>query len=102
MDRLWIVDQAPDRWQSWQQGRLDLAEHFFATMDLTHARSTASVAEDRVDLFFEIGKSLLDKGCYDMAVVWLKRASKLLQDQNLESLSSDAGELRLNLLHTYG
>ncbi len=71
-------------------------------MDTAHVRSTSAVAEDMVDLFFEIGKCLLDKGCCDMAVIWLKRAYELLQNQDLEKLSPDAGELRLNLLHTYG
>ena len=88
--------------QSWQQNRLDLAEHFFAMIDKAQLRTASAVAEDMMDLFFEIGKFLLDGGCCDMAVVWLKRAFEILQDQDLESLSSDVGELTLNLLHTYG
>lgn len=71
-------------------------------MDMEHVRSTSSIAEDLVDLFFEIGKSLFDTECCDMAVVWLKRALELLRNQNFERLSADVNELRLNLLHTYG
>jgi len=55
-----------------------------------------------VDLLFEIGSSLLHKGCCDTAVVWLKRARELLEHQPLEGLSLDAGEMRMNLLHTSG
>jgi Meiosis protein SPO22/ZIP4 like len=97
-----IVGQVPDSYQSWKQDRLDLAEHFFAMIDLAHARRTSAVAEEMVDLFFEIGKSLFDKGCCDMAMVWLRRALELLKNQDLGSLSLEVSELRLNLLHTYG
>ncbi len=55
-----------------------------------------------VDLFFQIGKNLLSRGSHDTAVLWLKRASRLLEDQDIECLNSEAGELRLNLLHTSG
>ena len=91
-----------DSYQSWQQNRLDLAEHFFAKMDLTQGKSTPAVAEGLVDLLFEIGKSLLDQGCPDIAVIWLERAQQLLESHDIERLSSDASELRLNILHTYG
>lgn len=88
--------------QSWHQDRLDLAEHFFARMESTRTERTSAVAEDMVDLFLEIGRGLLDKGCANISTIWLKRAFELLQYQQLEALSPDAGELRLNLLHTYG
>jgi Meiosis protein SPO22/ZIP4 like len=97
---LW--DQAPDSCQSWQQDRLDLAEHFFATVDFEKLRSTPAAVENMVDLLFEIGSSLLHKGCCDMAVVWLRRARELLEHQDLQGLSLDAGEMRMNLLHTHG
>jgi Meiosis protein SPO22/ZIP4 like len=91
-----------DSSQSWQQNRLDLAEHFFAMVDLTHFNSAPADAEILIDLLFEIGKYLFDQGCCDMAVMWLERAHQLLESQDVERLSSDAGELRLNVLHTYG
>jgi Meiosis protein SPO22/ZIP4 like len=94
--------QAPDRCQSWQQDRLDLAEHFFSTADFARVRITPTTIENMVDLLLEIGSSLLHKGCCDMAVVWLRRARELLEKQHLEELSLDAGEMRMNLLHTYG
>lgn len=93
----------PADWrQSWQQNRLELAEHFFLRMDMEQATSTPSVAEDIVDLFLEIGKSQLDAGSCDMACVWLKRAFELLENQDLERLSPNAGELRLDLFYLYG
>lgn len=97
-----VVDRAPDSCQSWQQDRLDLTEHFFTTVDLGQLRSTPTITEDMVDLLFHIGKDLLNRGSHDMAALWLKRASRLLEHQDIECLSSDAGELRLNLLHTSG
>lgn len=97
-----VVDRTPDSCQSWQQDRLDLTEHFFTTVDLGQLRSTPTITEDMVDLLFHIGRDLLSRGSHDMAVVWLKRASRLLENQDIECLSSDAGELRLNLLHTSG
>jgi Meiosis protein SPO22/ZIP4 like len=81
---------------------MDLAEHFFATTDTGQATSPSAIAEDVVDLFYEIGKCQLDKGRFDMAVKWLKRAFELLQNQEIGSLSPDVSELRLNVLHTYG
>ncbi len=71
-------------------------------MDFGQLRSTPAVAEDMVDLFFQIGRDLLVKGSHDIAILWLRRASGLLENQDIECLSSDAGELRLNLLHTSG
>jgi Meiosis protein SPO22/ZIP4 like len=81
---------------------MDLAEHFFATTDTWQATSPSAIAEDVVDLFYEIGKCQLDKGRFNMAVKWLKRAFELLQNQEFGSLSPDVSELRLNVLHTYG
>lgn len=97
-----IVDQTPDSCQSWQQDRLDLTEHFLTNVDFEQLRCAPAVAEDMVDLFFQIGRNLLSSGSHDMAVLWLKRASQLLGNQDIECLSSDAGQLRLNLLHTSG
>ena len=91
-----------NRRQSLRQNRLELAEHFFVRIDMEQATRTPAVAEDIVDLFLEIGKAQLDAGSCDMACVWLERAFELLQNQDLERLSPNAGELRLDLLHLYG
>ena len=91
-----------DSQQSWQQNRLDLAEHFFATIDPTQCRCAPTVTEDIVDLLFEIGKGLLDRGCSNNAITWLERAYHLLESQDIDRLSPDAGELRLNVMCTYG
>jgi Meiosis protein SPO22/ZIP4 like len=97
-----VVKQAADDYQSWQQERLDLAEHFFSRIDASQLRNDVEAAEGIIDLSLEMGKSLSDKGCTDMAAVWLERAYSLLQGHSLENFSPDAEELRLNVLHTYG
>lgn len=71
-------------------------------MDMGQVTKTPALAEGMVELFLEIGKSRQVNGSYDSACVWLKRAFEILQNQDLEGLSPNAGELRLNVLHTYG
>jgi Meiosis protein SPO22/ZIP4 like len=97
-----LSSKLTERCQSWQQKRLDLAEHFYAKMDLALTKCAPATAEDIIDLLFEIGKCLLDQRCCTTAILWLERAYRLLTSQHVGLLSQDAGELRLNLLHTFG
>lgn len=55
-----------------------------------------------IDLFFEIGKQNKNNENYKVAVKWLERASTLFEHHDLEKLGPDAGDLRLNVFHTYG
>lgn len=55
-------------------------------------------AESLADLLFEIGKDLLRKKQYEMAVKWLERAHNVLTAQELEKLSTDATDLRTSII----
>lgn len=50
-------------------------------------------------MLFEIGSARWKKSEYAEAVVWLERAYDVLVGQNIEVLSSDAGELQLSIMH---
>lgn len=81
---------------------MDVAEHMF-TKYKGHAQSfTASTAESVADLFYEMGKGLLTKYNYETAVRWLGRASDTLGGQSVDTLSAEAGELRLSILLSLG
>ena len=58
-----------------------------------------SSAEELADLFFEIGHSQHKKTQWAEAVYWLERAHNILLSQSQDLLSSDAGELRISILH---
>lgn len=57
---------------------------------------TAS-AEDLADILFEIGRDLLKKNDFDMAVKWLTRADEFVSSLDLETLSREAVELRISI-----
>ena len=59
-----------------------------------------ATAERLADVLYEMGKDLLGKKQGEMAVRWLERAYDTLAEQDLERLSSDAGELRLSIMHS--
>ena len=61
-----------------------------------------STAENLADLLFEMGRELLEKKNYELAVKWLERAHGLIGEQELEILSHDAGELRLSIMQSMG
>lgn len=59
-----------------------------------------SSAEELADLFFEIGGSQSNKTQWAEAVHWLERAHNTLLGQSQDLLSSDAGELRISIMHS--
>ena len=59
-----------------------------------------SSAEELADLFFEIGSSQSKKTQWAEAVNWLERAHNILLGQSQDLLSSDAGQLRISIMHT--
>ncbi|EXA54381.1 hypothetical protein FOVG_01849 [Fusarium oxysporum f. sp. pisi HDV247] len=84
---------------SWKQGRLDVAEHMYAKAgDLLHNLDPSS-AEHLADTFHGIGGDLLSRGDNEMALKWLRRALDLINDQALESLSTEGLELRISIHH---
>ena len=60
----------------------------------------ASTAESLADVLYEMGKDLLGKKQYAIAVKWLDRAHNVLVDQELDRLSMDASELRLSIVES--
>jgi len=61
-----------------------------------------ATAEVLADLFYEIGKDLLKKKDYIVAVRWLERAYDMLTMRDIEGMSVDSGELRCSVLHYLG
>jgi hypothetical protein len=57
-----------------------------------------STAESLADILFEMGRELLGKKQFDLAVKWLDRAFAVLNSQDLDRLSSDASELRTSII----
>lgn len=57
-----------------------------------------NTAESLADVLFEMGKSLLEKQQYQMAVKWLDRSYEILSGQELDRLSMDASELRISII----
>lgn len=58
-----------------------------------------SSVEELADLFLEIGRSQNKNAHWAEAVYWLERAHDTLLSQSQELLSSDAGELRISIMH---
>lgn len=57
-----------------------------------------STAESLADLLFEMGRELLGRKQFDLAVKWLDRAFAVLNNQELDRLSSDTSELRTSII----
>ncbi|MCJ1472157.1 hypothetical protein MMC13_000804 [Lambiella insularis] len=85
---------------AWRQDRLDLAENWLSKLESTLAEYDPVFTEKLADLLFEIGKERHEKAAHEAAVRWLERAHDVLSSQNLEGLSSDAGDLRIAISHT--
>lgn len=81
---------------------MDTAEHMFSKIKLMHCEIPPSTAENFTDLMYEMGKDLLRKRNYELAVRWLERAYDVISEQELEMLSSEAGELRLSIMQSIG
>ena len=58
-----------------------------------------SSAEELADLLFEIGRSRSKKMQWAEAVHWLERARDMFLSHSHNLLSSDAGELRISIMH---
>jgi hypothetical protein len=86
---------AADPIKSWKEDRLDVAEIMYSKSADLRQRLDPTSAEDLTDVLFEIGKSLLQRNDFSMAVKWLDRAYTFLDSQDLESLTREAIELQL-------
>jgi hypothetical protein len=86
--------------QAWQREQLDVAEFMFNKSMASKHFFDASTAESLADVLYEIGKDILRKKQYTMAVKWLDRAHNVLVEQELDRLSMDASELRLSIMES--
>ncbi|KAI9055545.1 hypothetical protein LZ554_000492 [Drepanopeziza brunnea f. sp. 'monogermtubi'] len=85
---------------AWHQSQFDMAEHMFTKSTSAKQFFHPSTAESLADVLYEMGKDLLTKQQYPMAVKWLERASEVLDGQELDRLSVDATELRTSILQS--
>jgi len=61
-----------------------------------------AIVEVLADLFYELGRDVLKKKDYVVAVRWLERAFDALTMRDIEGMSVDSGELRCSVLHYLG
>ncbi|KND94187.1 hypothetical protein TOPH_00844, partial [Tolypocladium ophioglossoides CBS 100239] len=80
---------------SWKEDRLDVAEHMVSKTDSLRQDFNVSSAENMADTLQHIGADLSSAGDHNMALKWFKRASDLINSQNIEQLSVHGLELRL-------
>lgn len=83
---------------AWKQERLDVAEHMYSKSSIAPDGLGPAMAETLADLLYEMGKEMLEKKQYELAVRWLERAYDTVAEQDLERMSADAGELRLCIM----
>jgi hypothetical protein len=73
-------------------------EKFWKSSVSSHPES----AEDLADVLYELGKDLCEKKHYELAAVWLERGLDAVDNQELDRLSDDAGELKLAIMQQLG
>jgi hypothetical protein len=88
--------------QGWKQGRLELADHFYAQFCDAQPKVGPEIVAKLVDLCYEIGNDHLGRNQSDVAAKWLERGCQLSDQSGADSGDTDVHELRLTLLHTYG
>ena len=81
---------------------MDLAEHMFMKCKKLGKGFNPTTTEQLADLLYEIGKAALVKRDYEVAVRWLERAYDVLEEQGLDMLSPEIGELRLSIMQSIG
>lgn len=81
---------------------MDTAEHMFAKSKQLFSAMRSSTAESLADVMYEMGRDLLSKRNYELAVRWLERAYDVLGEQDMEVLGPEAGELRQGIMQTIG
>ncbi|KAK2606983.1 hypothetical protein N8I77_005697 [Diaporthe amygdali] len=85
---------------AWRDNQLDVAEHLFAQANSFLDKIKPATSEKIIDIYFQIGKSMLSKEDFSMAEKWLQRAWDSLHGQRLQELPRDAVELRMAILQS--
>ncbi|KAM0349825.1 hypothetical protein ACHAPU_003659 [Fusarium lateritium] len=78
---------------------MHVAEHMFSKADALLRHLDPSPAEQLADTFYCIGSDLSSKNDHEMALKWLRRAFDLINNQELERLSTEGLELRISIHH---
>lgn len=86
--------------QAWHRDQLELAEHMFQLSTSSIQSFDSNTAESLADVLYEMGKDLLQKQQYQLAVKWLDRSYEVLNGQELDRLSIDASELRTSIMQS--
>jgi Meiosis protein SPO22/ZIP4 like len=79
-----------------------MAEHYYNLLNKQLLQSNSFDTVKVVHLLYEIGMRLLQDSQHELAVKWLGRASSVMACCKEICSATDTGELRLNVLHTYG
>lgn len=80
------------------ENKLDVADFMYTKGELLKRFLTPQYAERLADILFEISKSFGEKSKFPDALLWLGRASDIINDQDRENLSREGAELRLAIL----
>ncbi|CAD6499560.1 BgTH12-03671 [Blumeria graminis f. sp. triticale] len=83
--------------RAWHMEQFDIAEHMFCKATSSENILDDSTAESLGDTLYEIGRDLLNKQQYSMAVKWLRRAFGIINSHELDKLSKDASALRISI-----
>ena len=72
----------------------------YTKASLSDRQLDPNTTENLADLLFEMGRELLKKKQFALAVKWLDRAYEVLSSQALDKLSIDASELRTSIIQS--
>ena len=75
-----------------------MAEHMYKKSISSKESFDPHTAESLADVLYEMGKDMLGRQQYPLAVKWLDRAYEVLTGQEVDRLSIDASELRISII----
>ena len=85
--------------KAWRQDRLDLAKLMYAKANSIADTLDVTSTENLADVLLEIGKSLFKRGDFPGALYWLDGAYEELSKHDMESMSGEAGDLKVSIMH---
>ena len=85
--------------KAWKQDRLDLARLMYAKINSIADTLDVTATENLADVLLEIGKSIFKQGDSPGALYWLDGAYEELSKHEMESMSGEAGDLKVSIMH---
>lgn len=79
---------------AWRENRLEVAEAMYARTEGLRRSLNPEAAEEFAEVLCDMGKGLAERGVFDGAMTWLRRALGVLEAQNVEMMSIGACHLR--------